>query len=89
MVYGGEACNSKGVLEAVAVKTISENSDWIEKIDFFTEAKVMRKLRHPNIVELIGVCLENENNLVFLIMELMVEGDLRNYLLSRRSNATM
>ena len=48
------------------------------KIDFLKEAKAMSRLKHENIVRLIGICVEDSRNL--LILELMEGGDLLKYL---------
>lgn len=42
----------------------------------------MKQLAHKNIVHLIGVCTEDEP--ICAVMELMVYGDLKSYLLSHR-----
>lgn len=40
------------------------------------------QFNHPNILSLLGVCLQNEPQ--FLILELMEGGDLRSYLMGAR-----
>ena len=47
----------------------------------------MKQLDHINIVRLIGVCTKGEP--IFAVMELMVYGDLRLYLLSHRVSLHM
>lgn len=66
----------------VAVKTLKIGSTTEEKLDFLSEAKVMKDLEHKNIVKLLGVCTQNEP--VYTIMEFMLYGDLKTYLLGRR-----
>ncbi|KAG5444253.1 hypothetical protein CSKR_104521 [Clonorchis sinensis] len=83
MVYGGEA-KRKGTWEAVAVKVIGSKASYEGKKDFLSEAKLMRNLDHKNVVRLIGICLHPPENHLYLIMEVMLLGDLRTYLLSRR-----
>uniref|UniRef100_A0A224XI24 Gamma-aminobutyric acid type B receptor subunit 2 n=1 Tax=Panstrongylus lignarius TaxID=156445 RepID=A0A224XI24_9HEMI len=81
-VYGGEAYfNEKGWL-AVAVKTLKVGSTTEEKLDFLSEAEVMKRFDHKNIVQLLGVCTKNEP--VYTIMEFMLYGDLKTFLLARR-----
>lgn len=46
----------------------------------------MKQLIHPHVVHLIGVCTKDEP--VFAVMELMVYGDLKSYLLSHRVNVS-
>ncbi|CAI2736243.1 unnamed protein product [Schistosoma spindalis] len=82
LVFGGEAKKSD-LWEAVAVKVINEKATYEGKIDFLSEAKLMRSLNHPNVVRLIGISLNPKASL-YLIMELMLLGDLKTYLLSRR-----
>lgn len=43
-----------------------------EKLDFLSEAEVMKRLDHKNIVKLIGVCTKNEP--VYTVMEFMLYG---------------
>lgn len=82
LVFGGEA-KKRDLWEAVAVKVINEKATYEGKIDFLSEAKLMRSLNHPNVVRLIGISLNPKASL-YLIMELMLLGDLKTYLLSRR-----
>ncbi|CAL8081920.1 unnamed protein product [Calicophoron daubneyi] len=83
MVYGGEAKRG-GRWEAVAVKVIGAKATYEGKTDFLLEAKLMRCLDHKNVVRLIGICLHPKEDHLYLIMEFMLFGDLRTYLLSRR-----
>ncbi|TPP60934.1 Guanylate cyclase [Fasciola gigantica] len=82
LVFGGEA-KTNGKWEAVAVKVTNVKATYEGKTDFLSEAKLMRSLKHGNVVRLIGVSLGSKDNL-YLIMELMLLGDLKTYLLSRR-----
>ena len=49
---------------------------------FLEEAHIMKQLEHKNIVRLLGVCTKDEP--ICVVMELMVYGDLKSYLLSHR-----
>ncbi|GAA49307.1 insulin-like growth factor 1 receptor [Clonorchis sinensis] len=82
LVFGGEAKTNE-TWEAVAVKVLNEKATYEGKIDFLSEAKLMRSLEHRNVVRLIGISLKLKDTL-YLIMELMLLGDLKTYLLSRR-----
>ena len=53
MVYGGEASLKKWGQVAVAVKTLKEGSSIDQKIDFLSEAEMMKRFEHPNVVQLI------------------------------------
>ncbi|KOC65570.1 Insulin-like peptide receptor [Habropoda laboriosa] len=81
-VYGGEALfPDKGWL-AVAVKMLKVGSSTEEKLDFLSEVEVMKRFEHKNIIRLLGVCIKNEP--VLTVMEFMLYGDLKTYLLARR-----
>ena len=60
---------------AVAVKTLKLGSTVDEKIDFLSEAEMMKRFDHKNIVKLLGVCTRNEP--VYTVMEFMLYGDLK------------
>ncbi|XP_021935929.1 receptor-type guanylate cyclase gcy-4-like isoform X2 [Zootermopsis nevadensis] len=82
MVYGGEALFEDKGWVAVAVKTLKVGSTVEEKLDFLSEAEVMKRFEHKNIVKLQGVCTKNEP--VYTIMEFMLYGDMKTFLLARR-----
>lgn len=86
LVYGGEA-KSAGRWEAVAVKINTNRTTYEAKVEFLSEAKLMRDLRHKNVVRLVGVCMDRPQDEIYLIMELMLLGDLKKYLLERRLTA--
>uniref|UniRef100_A0A182JYE0 receptor protein-tyrosine kinase n=1 Tax=Anopheles christyi TaxID=43041 RepID=A0A182JYE0_9DIPT len=81
-VYGGEAQIQDEGWTAVAVKTLKVGSTTEDKVDFLSEAEAMKRFDHNNIVRLLGVCLQSEP--VYTIMEFMLYGDLKTYLLARR-----
>ncbi|CAG5120743.1 unnamed protein product [Candidula unifasciata] len=54
-----------------------------EKLDFFSEVDMMKCFKHENIVLLLGVCTRKEP--IYAVMEFLLHGDLKTYLLSRRS----
>ena len=60
---------------AVAFKTLKEGSSVEEKIDFLSEAEMMKRFEHKNIVKLLGVCTRMEP--VYTVMEFMLYGDLK------------
>ncbi|CUT99130.1 tyrosine kinase [Echinococcus multilocularis] len=86
LVYGGEA-KFAGRWEAVAVKMNTNRTTYEAKVEFLSEAKLMRDLRHKNVVRLVGVCMDRPQDEIYLIMELMLLGDLKKYLLERRLTA--
>merc|ERR1719206_1043587 len=81
-VCGGECFFDEKGWVAVAVKTLKVGSTVEEKIDFLSEAEMMKRFEHKNIVKLLGVCTRNEP--VYTVMEFMLYGDLKTYLLARR-----
>ena len=59
----------------MAVKTLKEGSSVEEKIDFLSEAEMMKRFDHKNIVKLLGVCTRQVP--VYTVMEFMLYGDLK------------
>lgn len=81
-VYGGEAQIGDQGWTAVAVKTLKKGSNTEDRLDFLSEAEAMKRFDHSNIVQLLGVCLQTEP--IYAVMEFMLYGDLKTYLLARR-----
>lgn len=83
-VYEGKIKNIvKGEGEIrIAIKSLKEGATQCEVVEFLKEAKLMNNFKHKHILQLIGVCLDNDPN--FIIMELMEEGDLLSYLRKNR-----
>ncbi|KAH8018674.1 hypothetical protein HPB51_010395 [Rhipicephalus microplus] len=81
-VFGGEALVTDQCWQAVAVKTLKVGAIIEEKLDFLSEAEMMKRFDHKNIVRLLGVCTTGEP--VYTVMEFMLYGDLKTYLLARR-----
>ncbi|XP_076872808.1 tyrosine-protein kinase SRK2 isoform X2 [Brachyhypopomus gauderio] len=63
----------------VAVKTLKPGS--MDSLDFLREAQIMKKLRHPKLIQLYAVCTMGEP--VYIITELMSNGSLHEYLQNR------
>lgn len=66
----------------VAIKSLKEGATQCEIVEFTKEAKLMNNFQHKHILQLIGVCLDNDPS--FIVMELMEEGDLLSYLRKNR-----
>ncbi|KAL1518252.1 hypothetical protein ABEB36_001900 [Hypothenemus hampei] len=66
----------------VAVKTLQELTVKQAEDDFLTEALIMSKFNHPNIVHFIGVCFDKHPK--FIVLELLTGGDLKNFLRESR-----
>eukprot|EP00057_Strongylocentrotus_purpuratus_P021715 XP_011676189.1 PREDICTED: proto-oncogene tyrosine-protein kinase ROS [Strongylocentrotus purpuratus] len=87
-VFEGSALDilGDGTGEArVAVKTLRKGATDEDKQEFLKEATVMGKFKHPNIVLLMGVCLDNDPQ--YIIQELMEGGDLLCYIRAARMPA--
>ncbi|XP_045782233.1 uncharacterized protein LOC123878826 isoform X2 [Maniola jurtina] len=80
-VYGGHALLDGG-WSAVAVKTLKAGASTEEKLDFLAEAEAMKRFEHENVVRLLGVVTRSAP--VCTVMEFMLHGDLKGYLLARR-----
>lgn len=61
----------------VAVKTLKEDMMHLEK-EFLEEAELMKKIRHPNLVRLLGVCTLEAP--IYIVTEFMTKGNLLDYL---------
>ena len=70
---------------SVAVKTVNKESTYKQKIEFLHEASVMKDYNTEHVIKLIGVVSEGQPALV--LMELMENGDLKNYLRSLRPDS--
>ncbi|CAL8076316.1 unnamed protein product [Calicophoron daubneyi] len=66
----------------VAVKTLKQDVN-LNVNDFLKEAAIMKKLRHRNLVQLLGVCTREPP--LYLITEYMPNGNLLHYLRSRNA----
>jgi len=65
----------------VAIKVLKEGSNSNSRNDFLREASLTNQFDHPNILKLLGVCLEEEP--FCMIFEYMELGDLNSYLRSK------
>ena len=54
-VYTGVWHSPNGGEVRVAVKTLKEESDEVERIKFLQEAAIMGQFKHPNVIEMHGV----------------------------------
>ena len=53
--------------------------------EFMSESIVMMAFDHPNVLKLLGVCLDTADNLPILILPYMANGDLKSFLVDSRS----
>ena len=55
------------------MKTLKLGSTISEKLDFLSEAEMMKNFEHENIVHLLGVCTKTEP--IYTVMEFMLYGE--------------
>ncbi|TKR69371.1 hypothetical protein L596_021543 [Steinernema carpocapsae] len=84
-VYEGVFCTSEAAIPA-AVKTLHVSSTQQAFEDFETEALIMSKFRHENIVEFFGVSFDAIPR--FIVLELLAGGDLKTFLRDSRPKST-
>lgn len=72
-----------GENKAIAVKKISQGSKQGKK-EYITEARIISRLRHRNLVQLIGRCHEKGD--FILVYEFMPNGSLNSHLFGVSSN---
>lgn len=77
-VYQGFYKNRK-----VAIKTCKDTVQQEDKVKFIVEGNQLKKFNHPNIVEFIGIAVDEEP--IYIIMELVNGGSLLNYLKTHQS----
>ncbi|XP_061694651.1 discoidin domain-containing receptor 2-like [Syngnathoides biaculeatus] len=73
----GEGTTNQGSL-LVAVKTLREDANKNARNDFLEEIRIMSRLRDPNIVRLLAVCVDTDP--LWMIAEYMENGDLNQFL---------
>ena len=49
----------------------------------------MSTFRHPNVIELLGICWDSKQRSPYIVLPYMENGDLRNFLRRHRGTATM
>ncbi|KAG1652383.1 Inactive tyrosine-protein kinase transmembrane receptor ROR1 [Nymphon striatum] len=64
----------------VAVKTLKTNASYKVKQEFKREVELMSFLQHPNIICLLGVCINEQP--MCMLFEFMSHGDLHEYLVT-------
>ena len=68
---------NKNVSVTVAMKKLKLDGTPAQRRAFETESKFLSRLRHPNVVRLLGACYEDP---VFIMMEYTQDGDLSQFL---------
>ncbi|NWI85065.1 MERTK kinase, partial [Pitta sordida] len=87
-VMEGRLSQPEGVPQKVAVKTMKLDSFSQREIEeFLSEAACMKDFDHPNVIKLLGVCIELSSQQVpkpMVILPFMKYGDLHSFLLRSR-----
>nr|XP_025037297.1 tyrosine-protein kinase Mer isoform X1 [Pelodiscus sinensis] len=87
-VMEGRLSLASDTVEKVAVKTMKlENFSQREIEEFLSEAACMKDFDHPNVIRLLGVCLELSSRQIpkpMVILPFMKYGDLHSFLLHSR-----
>ncbi|XP_077192386.1 tyrosine-protein kinase Mer isoform X2 [Paroedura picta] len=87
-VMEGSLSNPNGSTQKVAVKTMKLDSFSQREIEeFLREAACMKDFDHPNVIKLLGVCIEPGSQQVpkpMVILPFMKYGDLHSFLLRSR-----
>ncbi|XP_066467950.1 tyrosine-protein kinase Mer isoform X2 [Tiliqua scincoides] len=87
-VMEGNLSNPDGTTQKVAVKTMKlDNFSQREIEEFLREAACMKDFDHPNVIKLLGVCIEPSSQHVpkpMVILPFMKYGDLHSFLLRSR-----
>ena len=95
-VYKGELSGYVGCTTLVAIKTLKPGANQKTRTDFVRESELMTDLRHPNIVCLVGVCMQVitptfpslslalslQEEPQCMVFEHMAHGDLHEFLIS-------
>ena len=56
--------------------------------EFFAESLIMKDFDHPNVLGLLGVCLDSPNGVPYLVLPFMENGSLKEYLKTKRLHVT-
>lgn len=70
--------------EVVAVKTIKALHNENELKSFFEESDRMKSFKHPNIVQLLGMCLDSPDGVPLMVLPFIANGNLKIYLQQSR-----
>uniref|UniRef100_A0A9J2PB26 Protein kinase domain-containing protein n=1 Tax=Ascaris lumbricoides TaxID=6252 RepID=A0A9J2PB26_ASCLU len=83
IVYKGTLRDSSGAIREVACKTIDSHNDGVVSgvSEFLREGLIMANFNHPNVAQLIGISLTN-NNCPLIITDYLANGDLRHYIIN-------
>ncbi|XP_038066559.1 tyrosine-protein kinase receptor Tie-1-like [Patiria miniata] len=73
-----------GKISKAAIKTLKANASENDRQNFMEEFRTLTKVgRHPNVVSILGAC--QHEDILYVALEFMPNGDLRTYLRNARS----
>ena len=81
-VFEGTLKTADGGIQSVAVKKVNEKASLEESTNFLNEASIMKQFDTIHIIQLLGIVSKTKPYLV--VMELMVNGDLKTFLIENR-----
>jgi proto-oncogene tyrosine-protein kinase ROS len=81
-------CGSNFLFFLGQFQTLRKGANDLEKREFLQEAQLMSNFKHKHILRLIGVCLNQDECLLYIVMELMESGDLLSFLRNNRPTVT-
>uniref|UniRef100_A0A1I8HHF6 Guanylate cyclase n=1 Tax=Macrostomum lignano TaxID=282301 RepID=A0A1I8HHF6_9PLAT len=88
-VYGGEVnllvSGVRSGWTSCAVKVMNDDLKQEAIMQFLEEAATLSQFRHDNIVQLLGVCTAEQP--FYIVMEMCLHGDLKSFLMARRTQA--
>ena len=72
----------------VALIILISDYNSLEKLkSFIRESAVMKNFHHPNVLQVLGISLETEDGLPYIVLPFMANGDLRKFLKNKRPEA--
>ncbi|EPB66905.1 SH2 domain protein [Ancylostoma ceylanicum] len=83
VVEGKLNLNNRPPIDVAVKMSKEEHMDFEQVKELLKEARIMRCIIHPNIVIMYGVAVDKEP--VLIVMELMKKGELRKFLLKKKS----
>ncbi|XP_070532967.1 hepatocyte growth factor receptor-like [Ptychodera flava] len=69
----------EGPRQEVAVKLLKHNADQDELVNFLEEGLMMKDLQHPNVLTLIGICID-DRGVPMIILPYMKFGNLKTFI---------